>query len=278
MTAQSPSPVGMAVLAVAALVLAGCAQMTASSGTGSTPVAAGAAASPAAQASPTPSMMAARQALLASVNHMTTTIYRFTGGQEDLTTHGHADPVHRAASLAATGTMQGMPFNQDVIAIGTNYWIKLDLGAQNDTGLGIDPTKWMHLDATKLGKAANLPFDLAGAGDVLDITGLLDAVGTAQRVDATHYTGTIDMTVAAGVSAMTQENLTKLGAKAKTMPFSATLDDQGRLTELIVDGSAVDKALGARFAFMQFGKAFPINRPVHNVVEAPAGVYDLFKH
>jgi hypothetical protein len=76
---------------------------------------------------------------------------------------------------------------------------------------------------------------------------------------------------------MTQDNLDKLGAKAKAMPFTATLDNQGRLTDFIVDASAVDKALGARFSFTNFGDAFPINKP-RNTVEAPPGVYALFRN
>jgi len=276
---QRIGPLGPVVLTAAVLVagaLASCSTMPpGATGTG-TPAAVTASTAPSPSAGA--DLPAARDALVDSVKHMTGTIYRFTGGQNGLTAHGHADPVHRAASLAAVGTMMGAPFKQSVIAIGTNYWIMLDLGAANNKQLGIDPAKWMHIDANKLGKTGNLPFDLtAGGGDVLDLTGLLNAISQAQRVDATHYTGTVDMTAAAGVSAMSQDNLDKLGTKAKAMPFTATLDDQGRLTEFIVDGSAVDKSLGARFAFGNFGVAYPINRPVHNVIEAPTAVYTLFQ-
>jgi hypothetical protein len=207
---------------------------------------------------------------------MTGSIYRFTGGQNDLTTRGHADPVNKRASMAAQGTKDGVPYTQEFIAIGSDYWVRLNMGAKTNAALGVKTGKWMHIDTKKLGASPNLPFDLGGGGDVLDIAGLLGAVGDAQQTSSTDFNGTVDLTVAAGVSSMTDDNLKKLGAKATAMPFTATTDAQGRLIDFIVDATEVNKALGARFSFSDFGKAWPINKP-RNTVEAPAAVYDMFK-
>ncbi len=276
MPTQRLSILSVAALTAAGALLAGC--RTAPVTSGAPPAAmtqqpAASAAAPSAAAD----TVAARDALRAAVNHMSNTIYRYTGGQNDLTTRGHADPVHKSASMAARGSMQGVPFTQEVIAVGTNYWVRLNMGAKLNATLGVQVGKWMHIDSAKLGAGANLPFDLARP-DVLDLAGLLGAITEARRTDANDYAGTVDMSTAVGVSAFTQENLDKLGDKAKAMPFTATLDAQGRLTDFIVDGSAVDKALGARFMFSDFGVAFPIKPPVNGVVEAPPSIYNLFKN
>jgi hypothetical protein len=259
-------------LAAAGFALAGCAQ-TPGAQTGTSTGTAGADYGAAPSAAPLPD---GRDALLASVRKMTGTIYRFTGGQSDLTTRGHADPVHKSASLAAQGTKDGVAYTQEFIAIGADYWVRLNMGAKTNQSLGVPAGKWMHVDSKKLGTDADLPFDLAGGGDVLDLAGLLGAVSEAQQTGANEYSGTVDLTVAAGVSSMTDDNLKKLGSKATAMPFTAALDDKGRLVDFIVDGSAVNKKLGARFSFSDFGKPWPINKP-RNTVEAPAAVYDLFK-
>jgi hypothetical protein len=264
----------------AAIALGGCARTTPRAAAGADAGAGGAAAPVESRAAASPAVSAAtgdaKAALLASVKHMDDTIYRFTGGQNDVTSKGHADPVHKSASLAARGTSQGVAFSQEFIAIGSDYWVRLNMGGAANKSLGVNPAKWMHVDARKLGNTASLPFDLTD-GDVLNIAGLLGAVSEAQQTGPSEYSGIVDMTAAAGISAMTQENLDKLGAGASALPFTATLDAKGRLTDFIVDAAGVNKALGARFTFSDFGVKFPITKP-RNTVEAPASVYNLFKN
>jgi hypothetical protein len=247
-------------------------QGASSSGTAPAPASAADASGPAATANPA----GAKAALLASVKHMTM-IYRYTGGQNGLTTRGHVDPARKAASMAASGTMNGVTFTQNVIAIGTNYWIQLNLGATANAQLGVKVGTWMHIDAAKLGATGNLPFDLTGT-DALGLAAMLRGIGQARQTDQADYAGVIDLTAANGVTAYSQDNLDKLGAKAKAMPFTATLDPLGRLTDFVIDASPVNQTLGARYTFADFGVAYPINRPVNNVIEAPADVYALFKN
>jgi hypothetical protein len=260
-----PGALGLSALAALCLAVSACG--TASTGTG------GLLGSQAATGSPSPAV--SKDALLASIKELGTTSYKYTGTQAGVTLTGVADPPKKAANVSARGTVSGIAIKEDVIGIGNDLWVKADLGSALNRQLGVKTTRWMHVDTTKLGAAANLPFHLAG-GDVLDISGLLNGVTDVHRTDARHYTGTINLTSASGVSALSQDDLDKLGAKAKAMPFTATLDERGRLVDVAVDTSSVDKSVSFKLAISDYGAPVAIAKPASSV-EAPAGVYQLFK-
>ncbi len=222
-----------------------------------------------------PGAKAPKDTLLASIKHLADTTYQFSGTQAGLNATGVADPAQKAATLSAHGSVQGTPFTEDLIGIDTNYWVKMDMGATYNKAMGIKAGKWMHIDTAKLGSAANLPFDLAG-GDVMDLSGLLNAVTQVQAVDTAHFTGVIDLTAAKGVSSYAQDDLDKLGAMGKSMPFTAALDSTGHLTNITVDTSSVDKTLTVNLNFTDFGSPVTIHKPA-GAVEAADGIYNLFK-
>jgi len=72
--------------------------------------------------------------------------------------------------------------------------------------------------------------------------------------------------------------LKNAGDKAKSIPFTATLDDQGRLTDLNVNGSSIDPALGIEITVSDYGSATGISKPDSSqVVEAPDSVLQFLK-
>lgn len=252
---------GLAVLASTTLALAGC---TATSSTGG-----GGASASAPAPSPTPAPP--KDALLASVKPLTTTTYKYTISSGGLSGQGACDPVSKKITLSMGGTQSGLTVKMDFVLIGSDMWAKLDFGGKNSV-LSI-PTKWMHLDQTKMGKAATLGFD-PSAVDPTETSGIFTGLVDAQRVDATHYTATFDLTKASGVDA---DTLKKLGDKAKSVPGTVTVDEQGRITSLNVDLSSVDPNLSIKNTFSDYGSPVSVSAPpAADTVEAPDAVYKIF--
>jgi hypothetical protein len=260
---------GIVLLVPAALVLGGCGSSSKGSTTGGG-TKAGAA------ASPSPSPLAPKDALAASVKQLTATTYDMNITSQEMTGNGSADPAGKKAAISASGTVEGMKIKMDIVAIGTDSWVKLDFGTELNQQLQIKSTNWYHLDLAKLGSKSSMPLD-PSTGDSLDMAGVMAGIVTAERVDAQHYRGTMDLTSMTGVAAPGADELKKAGDKAKSVPFTATVDAQGRLTELKVDASSIDPTLSMTVTFSNYGSATPVQKPAGTIVEAPQSVYDMYK-
>jgi hypothetical protein len=95
-----------------------------------------------------------------------------------------------------------------------------------------------------------------------------------QATDATHVTGTVDLTKATGINMPAASDLSTAGAAAKTTPFTVVLDDQGRIVDLKIDADSFDKTLTTEIGFSDFGSARPVTAPAaSDVVPAPASLY-----
>jgi hypothetical protein len=259
------------VVLVGGLAVAGC---TGSSTPNSTSSAgpSGAAASSAAPASP-------RDALLNALAPMTKTSYKYTLSSGGLTGQGANDPANKKATLALTGTatngQQGGSITVNALAIGTDLWLKLDFGSANST-LKISTDKWFHIDATKLGANPTLPVDPNGGANT---AALLKNAVDVKQTDGTHYSGTVDLTGGSTSTPLGQPDIDRLGQKAKAVPFTATLDSQGRLTEVKLDFPAVDPQIPAvTSTYSDYGTTVTANRPdPAQVQEAPDSLYQIFK-
>jgi hypothetical protein len=227
----------------------------------------------AASASPSPTM-APKDALLAAAKPLATSSYQFTVKSGQNNGSGAVDVLNAAAKATATFVENGAPVKLDLIRIKTDIWVKADLGAMNALA-GIDPTKYEHIDITKL-TSSNLPFDLKG--DPVDAAGLLAAVVDVKTTDGKTYTGTLDLTKATGVLAPDSQTLQKAAGKASAVPFTATVDDQGRLTDVKVDGGSIDPTMATEVSFTGFETAANVSAPDKaGVVEATDGVLKLFE-
>jgi hypothetical protein len=255
--------VGVAVFAAAGLI-AGCASKN---GTNT-------AASPTAKASPSPTV-APREALLASTKSLATTSYKYTIKSADFTGSGAADPANKLVSLTATGQQDNTSIKLDFIAVGTDLYAKLDFGPLSSQ-LGIQIDKYMHLDATKLGAKPSLPIGISG--DPLNAAGILAGLNDATTTDGKTFTGTVDATKMTGDNVPDPDVVQKAGDKAKAIPFTAVLDDQGRLTSLKVDGASIDPQLTLEATISDYGSAAGVTKPAAaQVVEAPDAVVKLFQ-
>jgi hypothetical protein len=188
--------------------------------------------------------------------------------------------VNKVATLALTGTatnsqQQGGSITINVVAIGTDLWMKLDFGSANST-LKISTDKWFHIDATRLGANPSLPVDPNGGANAASL--LKNAVDVKQT-DGTHYSGTVDLSNGTVSTPLGQPDIDRLGAKAKAVPFTAAVDSQGRLTELKLDFPAVDAQIPAvQSTYSDYGSTVTAAKPdPAQISEAPDSLYQIFK-
>jgi hypothetical protein len=262
----------LALAGLSALVAAGLAGGCAASNSGAQP-STGGSEGPSATDSAAGSS-AAKSALIASIQQLNQTPYRYHTVSGGLSGDGAADPVNKTATVSLTGTSQGNSTKIDMIAVGTDFWLKLNLGNANQS-MGISTDKWLHIDAARLGAGANLPADPSGGAATA--SGLFTGLTNVRQVDSQHFTGSIDLTKVTGVSGVNQDLLSKAGVKATSVPFTATLDSQNRLSDLKVDLSSIDPTLSLEVSYSDYGKPVTVTRPDQaSVAEAPDSVYKLF--
>lgn len=215
-------------------------------------------------------------ALGSALTKIGATSYNFTikqGGGLD--GHGSVDPTAHNVQIELTGQQDGANVDIQALQVGTDLYAKFDGGALINGQLGLDPSKWFQLDQSKLTGADAKPFD-ATSGDALNVAGLMAGLGGVRQTDPTHLSGTVDLTKATGVNAPSNDDLKTGGDAAKTTPFTATLDDQGRITELNVNADGFDKSMSFDVTFSSFGAATPVTAPAAaDVVPAPAAFYNL---
>ncbi len=191
-----------------------------------------------------------------------------------LTAHGSVNGAENSASISEQGTLEGQHISISATEVDTNLWVKLDFGPLN-AQLSLDRSKWMLVDKSRITKASGTPFDLAGP-DAFGITGLLTSVSGVTRSDATHLAGTVDLTAATGVNKPAAGDLTKAGAAAKTVPFTVTLDDQGRLVDLKIKASGAAADLAGQLVITNYGSPGPITTPpAVDVIPAPPVLYEV---
>jgi hypothetical protein len=255
---------GIAIFATIGIGLAGC---NSSAQTGS-------AATTSATPSPSPSLAAPKDALAAAIGQLSQTSYAFTVKQSIVSGQGKVDPAGKAAQVSIAGSGSGVNIKMSAVTVGSDTWIQMDFGAALDGQAGIDPNTWMHVDLSKVQNTDALPVDPASP-DLLDFSTISTAMLTAQRVDATHYKGTIDLTAVKGAASPDSDTLTKTGDKAKSVPFTATLDGNARLTEFTTDGGGIDPGLSLDVTFSDYGTTQNITKPTGTIVSAPTAVYSF---
>jgi hypothetical protein len=225
----------------------------------------------------TPAANPANAALTAALSKLKGASYNVTTSQNGgaLTGVGAVDATKKAATLAEHGNVAGQSVAISAIQIGDDIYAKLDLGGLNSQA-GIDPSKWLKLDPAKLTTGTSKPFDLSGP-DAFGVATLLSSVSNVTQVDANHLGGSVDLTKATGVDAPDSSTLSSAGPAAKTTPFSATLDNQGRLVDFKVNADSFNKDLSEEITFSDYGSPTTIKPPLAaQTVPAPAAVYQIF--
>jgi hypothetical protein len=182
-----------------------------------------------------------------------------------------------SAKLAIDANAESFTMKLEFVITKPNRWVRMSSGS----GKSMLDSKskgdtWFHIDTTKLKKGSDLDFDLSKT-DVTDVGALLAAVSDAKG-DGKTITGTIDGTkVKSPDGFLDNDTIEEMGAGAAKLPYTATLDDQGRLTELAIDAPASGPTAAGKWVFTitGYGEQKALTKPAGTVKEMPAGSYAM---
>ncbi|RIV39479.1 hypothetical protein [Micromonospora radicis] len=226
----------------------------------------------------------AKQALLDSTREISNGNFRFRMSGVGSTAEGQ---VHQPSQSAQMRVSIGEPTDDlamslDLIHAKPDSWVKLELnGAAASSVPGrerLNLGKYQHLDQNRIQGNRDLGFDF----DQVDPAGsqvLTQAITEVRRTGDGAYAGTIDVSKAAEAGSLDQNLITALGTQADSVPFTATTDAQGRLTELVLrlPGTGQAAAQEIRVTYSDYGNATAAQQPpADQVVEAPPELYNLF--
>jgi hypothetical protein len=261
---------GLAMIASLGLATAGCGNGNDSDSSNDTATA----------ASPTP--VDAKQALADSVKALAEGNFKFTMADHEATGSGSVHEPSKSAQMDMTIKDADGEGKIGFVVVGQDQWIKMDFGPEINQLLKL-PKKWMHIDPAKVKDSETLKemsVDFGNA-DEIDPAGsgtILKAVVTAEKTADGTYSGTVDLTKATDAGMVDEEVVTKLADKAKAIPFTATVDGQGRLTKLSLDMPAAGDVPAHKLeaSYSDYGSATEAKKPpAGQTQEAPASAYEL---
>ncbi|GAA2613310.1 LppX_LprAFG lipoprotein [Paractinoplanes durhamensis] len=129
---------------------------------------------------------------------------------------------------------------------------------------------WTHLDGSRLPAGTTIGL----RPNQIDPVGTANLLGAATDVKETGtntYAGSLDLTKAAGLAGLSQVTIDGYGTAAQNVPFTATLDDQGRLSKLTItvpQGDPID------VTYADYGAPVNATAPAAaEVTEAPDSFY-----
>lgn len=245
--------------------------------------AAGTSTSPTASGSIAPSGDA-KQTLLDSTDAIREGNFRFTMSGAGSTAEGQVHEPSQSAQMRMTigDPSSDLMMKLDLIHSKPDSWVKVELGGRAAGAVPgvrkLNLGKYQHLDQTRIKGNRALGFDF----DRLDPAGsavLTQGITEVRRTGDGTYAGTLDVSKAAEAGSLDPALVTALGAQAKSVPFTARLDPQGRLSELVLQVPAAGQSAAqeVKITYSDYGNATAAQKPpADQVVEAPPEFYHLF--
>ncbi len=231
---------------------------------------AGAPATPAAAATtsaPDQAALKELQAAAAKLAQDTVKVRSEMGGGVTMT--GALDPEagrgHMRMKMAAPGGAEGSDIR--IVKDDGDIYVKFSGGLANVVG-----TTWMRVPAETLTAGSTFPVWPEGAPT--GAATLARAVTEVRRDGANGYAGLLDVTKS---PTLNKDSLKALGATSGTVPFTATVDDEGRLTGMTVDMSGLAPTAGTmRTTYSDFGAPVKVTVPsASQVTDPPAALSGL---
>ncbi|WKU04186.1 hypothetical protein [Micromonospora sp. HUAS LYJ1] len=234
--------------------------------------------------SASPGTSEAKQALLNSTNEIRNGNFRFTMSGVGSTAEGQVHQPSQSAQmkLSIGDASSDLMMNLDLIHAKPDSWVKLDLGGRSAGSIPgaqkLNLGKYQHLDQTRIKGNKSLGFDF----DKVDPAGsavLTQGITEVRQTGEGSYAGTLDVSKAAEAGSVDQTVISALGAQAQSVPFTAKLDPQGRLSELVVRIPAAGQSVAQdiKITYSDYGNATAAQKPAADqVVEAPQEFYNLF--
>ncbi|GHJ17523.1 MULTISPECIES: hypothetical protein [unclassified Micromonospora] len=234
--------------------------------------------------SATASGSAAKQALLDSTNAIREGNFRFAMTGAGSTAEGQVHQPSQSAEMRMTigDPSSDLMMKLDLIHAKPDSWVKLELGGTAATQIpgvkNLNTGKYQHLDQSRIKGNRALGFDfekIDPAGSAVLTQGITDV---RQSGDGA-YEGTVDVSKAAEAGSLDPAVITALGAQAQSVPFTAKVDPQGRLSELVlkIPAAGQSAAQDVKITYSDYGAAAAAQKPpADQVVEAPPELYNLF--
>jgi len=250
------------VAGTATALLAGCGPLSKDGGS---------AAAPATTAPPS-----AQEKLVAAVPDGSAGRYAFSFKDLQSTTKGVVDPKGKRVSMTTSYKEPelGFTLTMSYLVVETDQWVKISFD-KKIPGLPQLPKKWLKVDPAKVKDDV-----LEGVDDPDPIAAgiLFGAINEVKESKPGTFAGTLDLTKAADAQVVDEDGLKALGAKAKSVAFTAALDDAGRLStlDIKVPAYAKVKAFTHHATYGQYGSAAAVEPPAASASQkAPEEAYEL---
>ncbi|BCJ60476.1 hypothetical protein [Micromonospora endophytica] len=179
---------------------------------------------------------------------------------------GVLDPVAKTSDM--TMDMGAMGKIQ-MISTGDDVYLKMT----GTLAAGSSGDKWLHMDMSKVSDDSQ--FKILADGDPGNVRKMLKSIVTVERTGPGAYAGTLDYSKAGDETA---DVVKTFGDGAKSVPFTAAVDSEGRLTELVIDMTVLAESLGEmRSTYSDFGLSVTATAPPAKQVEkAPMDLLEAF--
>jgi hypothetical protein len=252
------------ILAAAVIAVAGCSAQD-DSGTPSAGASAGTPGAPASSSAADPAAAAALGQAAAALGNTSFKVTMTAGPSFKLDGLVDAPGGTGSADIKSTGTNTELTVSTRLV--GQNLYVQVP-------GLTKAGT-WTRIDISRLPEGANVGLR-PGQIDPANTAKLLSSTTDVRQTDSRSFTGTLDLTKAAGLSGVSQVTIDKYGTAAQNVPFTAGLDDQGRLSALTIqlpplNGQTVQPL---EVLYTDYGVTVPDLTPdASTVVDAPDEVY-----
>jgi hypothetical protein len=238
-----------------------------------------AAGEPAAPVSKAP--LSPRDALLGSLPDGRTGSFRFAAKGSGMSAEGDFDADHKSyrIDLHYKEPELGFTLHSDFLVVEEQTWIRMRFtGTEGLTGLPKLPKKWMLIDPAKIKNTEDIPLGYDDETDPVEAGAVLRAIVDVRQTAAGEFAGTTDLTQQGESEIVDPARLKALGARAKAVPFEATVDGQGRLTSTLVRVPAAgkQKAFVYEVTYSDFGRApTPTAPAADRQQKATAAAYEL---
>jgi len=179
-----------------------------------------------------------------------------------ITGGGTADPTTKAMHMSMR--MRGrQAMTVEVRHTGKDVYIRVE-----GRSFGSLADQWMHIGGDRIPTGLGV----GSAEDPGDAQRLLQTVVDVHRDGPGRFRGTLDMSKSPQADPAAIE---RMGASARAVPFTAEVDEQGRLVGLRVRMDAVAPSMPAlQVRYSDFGTPVRVTKPKGRIIEAPQQMVD----